>query len=75
MNCENGDILWDELETLKVERNKFDRKVREALEIEYNQCGPKHGGMNLDNGQYVTTKFWEPYFNYQRKNAGKGNPH
>ena len=23
--------------------------------------------MNLDDGQYVTTKFWTPYFKYLRK--------
>ena len=51
----------------KIEKNKFDRKVREALEIQYNSCGPGNGGMNLDDGKYVTTKFWTPYFASKRK--------
>ena len=53
-------IEWESLPTLKVENNKFDRKVREALEIQYHQCGPKKGGMNFDDDQYVNTKFWTP---------------
>ena len=63
----NGDILWKETETIKVEKNKFDRKVREALEIQYNECGPEKGGMNLDHGKYVTTKFWTPFFAHKRR--------
>ena len=59
--CEKG-IEWDSLTTLKVETNRFERKVQEALEIQYNEFGLKKGGMNLDNGQYVSTKFWSPYF-------------
>ena len=49
------------------ETNRFERKVREVLEIQYHKCGPKKGGMNLDDGQYVTTKFWTPHFKYLRK--------
>ena len=33
-NCD-GDILFDEAKTLKMEHNTFNRKVREALEIQY----------------------------------------
>ena len=57
------------LTTLNVENNKFDRKVREALEIQYHECGSKKGGMNLDDGQYANTKFWTPYFKYLRNDA------
>jgi len=32
----------------------------EALEIQYHQCNPKYGGMNQDDGTYVTTSFWKP---------------
>ena len=64
--CE-GVIKFEETETVKVIYNKFDRKVREALEIELNQCGPKQGGMNLDDGQYVKTKFWTPFLDKLRK--------
>ena len=61
-----GQIEWDKIKTIKIEPNKFDRKVREALEIQYQECGPQKGGMNLDDGQYVTTKFWTPMFKYLR---------
>ena len=60
----DGDILWENATTVKVESNRFNRKVREALEIQYNDSEPTNGGMNLDNGQYVTTKFWKPMFKY-----------
>ena len=63
LKCDKG-ISWESLTTLKVETNRFERKVWEALEIQYHECGPKKGGMNLDDGQYVTTKFWTPYFKY-----------
>ena len=64
--CE-GNILWEETETIKIEGKKFNRKVREALEIQYNECRPNDGGMNLDDGQYVTTKFWTPFFKFLKK--------
>ena len=64
--CE-GEILWDETQTIKIEGNKFNRKVREALEIQYNECRPNDGGMNLDDGQYVTTKLWTPFFKFMKK--------
>ena len=64
--CE-GPIKFDEIETTKVVSNRFDRKVREALEIQLNECGPKQGGMNLDDGDYVKTKFWIPFFDKLRK--------
>ena len=68
--CE-GPMLWSKTETIKVERNRFDRKVREALEIQYHKCGPKDGGMNLDMGQYVKTLFWTPFFTHLRKTSEK----
>ena len=61
------DIIFDNAETVKVVYNKFDRKVREALEIQKYDCHHKDGGMNPDKGQYVTTKFWIPFFKYMRK--------
>ena len=54
------------MKTIKVEHKIFDRKVREALEIQHQECGPSKGGTNLDNGQYVTTKFWTTFFKYLR---------
>ena len=59
---------WDETVTLKVEPKRFERKFREALEIQRWQCGPANGGLNLDDGQYVTTAFWTPMFQYLREN-------
>ena len=47
--CEKG-IEWDSLTMLKFETNKFERKVREALEIQYHECGLEKGGVNLDDG-------------------------
>jgi len=60
------EIHWENIKTLKVENNRFDRKVREALEIQYQESGPGKDGMNLDDGQYVKTKFWLPYFKFLR---------
>ena len=57
----NG-IQWDPIETIHREKNYFNRKVREALEIQYHKCGPENHGMNLDNGSYVKTPFWTPFF-------------
>ena len=57
------------IETIKVERNKFDRLVREALEIQYHQSGPSEGNINQDDGRYVKTKFWLPMFRSLRKQA------
>ena len=62
-----GTIQWEETKTVKIEYNRLNRKVREALEIQLNECGPNNGGMNLDEGQYVTTKFWTPFFRYLKK--------
>ncbi|XP_065654806.1 uncharacterized protein LOC136081421 [Hydra vulgaris] len=59
-------VKWDQVKTLKVESKKFEGNVREAIEIQFSKCGPKNGNMNLDNGQYVKTQFWTPYFLYLR---------
>ena len=67
-NCQ-GEIDFENTETVKVIYNKFDRKVREALEIQLNECGPKKGGMNFDEGQYVSTKFWIPFFDQLRNKS------
>ena len=65
-NCQ-GSIDFEKTKTVKVEYNRFNKKVRESLEIQLNKCGPSEGGMNLDNGQYVDTNFWTPFFDYVRK--------
>ena len=59
--------------TIQTERNKFDREVREALEIQNHKCGPIEKGTNLDMGKYVKTKFWMPFFDYLRKNNVTSN--
>ena len=70
--CEKN-ISWEAANTLKVETNKFNRKVREALEIQYHKCSPANGGLNLDDGQYVKTKFWTPFFQCMRKRNEQRN--
>ena len=61
------EVEWEKIETLKVERHRFDRKVREALEIQLHKSGPENGGMNKDWGDYVKTKFWLPYLSYPKR--------
>ena len=63
--CKAG-LNFDETETIAVEYNTFNRRVREALEIQRHDAGPKEGGINLDDGMYVKTKFWLPYFRNMR---------
>ena len=63
----NGKIEFEKTETVAVVYNKFDRKVRETLEIQKHDCHIKDGGMNPDKGQYVTTKFWIPLLHHLRK--------
>ena len=59
--CE-GIINFEKTETVKIIYNRFDRKVRETLEIQSNDCHYSKGGMNADKGQYVTTNFGMPFF-------------
>ena len=67
--CKEG-FDWDGVSTLKVESRKFDRKVREALEIQFQETSPRNEhGLNQDDGQYVTTPFWKPMFSYLRENS------
>ena len=65
-NCP-GEINFGEAGTVAVIHNKFDRKVRETLEIQKHNCHISMGGMNPDKGQYVTTNFWMPYLKYLKK--------
>ena len=58
---------FDKAETIKVVYNTFDRRVRESLEIQKHESGPKEGGINLDDGMYVKTKFWLPFLREIRK--------
>ena len=64
----HGTFNWQSKEnTLKVTKHDFQRKVREALEIQYHQSNPQCGGLNQDDGQYVTSRFWQPMFTYLSK--------
>ena len=48
---------------LKTEERKFDRKVRETLEIQLQQTSPHNDHvLNQDDDQYVMTSFWKPMF-------------
>ena len=62
-----GKIEFDKAQTVSVISNRFDRKIREALEIQMHDCHYLDGGMNTDKGQYVETKFWVPLLKYIKK--------
>ena len=55
--CQSG---FEPIQTIKVDSHRFTREVREALEIQKHQSGPKEGGVNKDDGKHVKTKFWLP---------------
>ena len=63
----NGRIEFENTETVAVENNRFNRKVREAIEIQKHDCYFNDGGINQDRGQYVSTKFWMPMLYYLKK--------
>ena len=49
---------WENTLTLKIEDRRFDRKLREALEIQFRETSPRNEhGLNQGDGQYVTTTF------------------
>ena len=65
-DCKEG-LNWEDAKLLKNEENRFDRKVREALEIQFRQTAPhSEHGLNLDDGQYVTSRFWKPMLSHIR---------
>lgn len=66
-------IQWGETTTLKRENKRFEREVREALEIQRHKSGPAAGGMNVDDGRYVKTQFWKPFFKFLRNSTGQRN--
>ena len=59
---------FDKTKTIKIVQNKFDRSVREALEIQKHSSGQKYGGINLDDGQYLKTTFWVPFMHQLTRN-------
>ena len=67
--CKLG-YQWDKTDVLKLERKIFDRKVREALEIQYQNTSPRsEHGLNQDDGQYVMTKFWNPMLTHLQEKS------
>ena len=69
-NLCNAGFNWNNVKTLKVGARRFQRKVREALEIQLQNTAPhSEHGLNQDDGQYVTTKFWKPMFSYLQKKS------
>ena len=61
---------WDNAKILKIESRKFDGKVHEALEIQFQDTSPhSEHGLNQDDGQYVTTSFWKPMFAHLREKS------
>ena len=62
-----GEIKFEEASTVAVIHNRFNRKVRETLEIQKHDCHCSSAGMNPDKGQYVTTTFWIPLMKHLKK--------
>jgi len=62
----NGQIKFEDTQVVTKESRKFERKIRETLEIQKNNSHTRYGGMNQDKGQYVTTRFWIPLMKYLR---------
>ena len=68
-DCDMG-YDWDNIRELKLEERKFDRKVREALEIQRWETAPHNDhGLNQDDGQYVVTNFWRPMLSYLQQKS------
>lgn len=63
-----GNFQWNSRNTLKIEVTEYNRKVREALEIQYHESTFRNGGLNRDDGDYVTTSFWKPMLQFLRQN-------
>ena len=59
--------MWEETETLNVEPRYYERKVREALEIQARNT--LYDGCNLDCGQYLDHQFWLPTIKFFDKKA------
>ena len=67
--CMQG-FQWENTSILKIEEKRFERKVREALEIQFRDTSPRSDqGLNQDDGQYVTSQFWKPMFSYLREKS------
>ena len=61
LSMQKTGFKWEDTRILKPEERRFDCKVREALEIQLQDTAPRNeNGLNQDDGQYVTRKFWKP---------------
>lgn len=62
----HGQFNWIYPKTIKVSSNMYQRKVREALEINkwktINEEDKSFTVLNRDDGDYVTTNSWKPLF-------------
>ena len=67
--CKDG-FDWENTSTLEIEDRRFDRKVREVLEIQFRETSPHNEhDLNQDDGQYVTTTFWKSMLSYLREKS------
>ena len=66
--------LRDSTGKMKVDERRFDEKVWEALEIQLQASPHSENGLNQDNGQYVTTRFWKPMFFLRRQHINVRHP-
>ena len=57
----HGQFNWLHYSTIKVEPKYYDRKIREALEINNAKCSSKNI-LNRDDGNIVKTNTWTPLF-------------
>ena len=54
----NVDVVTT-MQSKSKKKLQYDLKIREALEIRRNKCGPGKG-LNEDMGAYVKTDIWDP---------------
>ena len=67
VNCDK-DINWEETKILSIQPKWYQRKIREALEIQCLNTSSEHeNGINRDRGNYVTTDTWKPFFEHWKK--------
>ena len=62
-------VTWNLIGKYKNEDKKFQRKVQEALEIQFQKTFQRRHGLNQDDGQYVATNFWKLMFPYLLKKS------
>ena len=62
----HGQFDWLHLKTVRISPYMYERKIREALEINnlktINENDKTFTVLNRDNGDYATTISWKPLF-------------